>query len=107
MTDWTIQYKFKRCDTINDSLVVYEAPMPIPRKGEIVWPSMKSINNLNEKIKACWRERHCKDCPFAYGSRSSEDELDCTDFIHVADIIYDVDYRTVIVYLSDNQEEDE
>lgn len=110
-TDWKIELCLHKCDTMYDDMVregngvAVELPT-IPEKGDVVWPDDKACEELNEKVRNCWKRNHCKDCPYSYGLRTSVKDIDTVDYIHVVSKIFNMDTKTVKLGLSNSLDED-
>lgn len=100
MENWKIELGLDECDNLCETYV-QENDMPfIPRIGEYLWPSRRWCDAMEEKVKECWRENGCKDCPYIYCHQKSEDDISLDDQICVTNIVHDVDKKRVLISLS-------
>ena len=110
-TDWKIELCLHKCDTMYDDMVregngvAVELPT-IPEKGDVVWPDDKAVEELDSKVRDCWKRNHCKDCPYIYGRQESVNDIGTDDYIWVVSRIFDMNTKTVKLGLSDGIEED-
>ena len=100
MNDWKIELGLDECDNLSETYV-QEKDMPfIPRIGEYLWPSRQWVDKMEVRVKECWRENKCNNCPYIYGNKKVEDYISIDDVICVTSIVHDVDEGRVLIGLS-------
>ena len=110
-TDWKIELCLYDCDGLYDDMINedggVEVNLPsIPSKGDVIWPDNKTLNELTNRARTCWKQKHCEDCPYIYGRKESIKDIDACDYIFVMSKIYDIEKKTIKIGLGDGTKTD-
>lgn len=98
---WKFMYALDDCDKLDiDKACTGDDLQFLPHVGDILFPSDFGYYGLDTIAKECWRENHCKDCPYLYGKGESEDDIDVSDAKYVSSIIHEAEDKRILIFLS-------